>query len=71
MWTTLREEFVVEGDLSTATSVQKKNAIKQLLMLWGPAAARDEAAQFEAKMCWPGDGEKRALEDAAVADADD
>ena len=40
-------------------------------MLWAAAAARNEAVQFEADLCWPGDGDTAVeAKDAGVAAED-
>ena len=75
LWEKMLGENRVQGYLCQATLLERKNAVKQLMTMWCAAIARNEAAEFEAIMpkqyglatSSPPRGEKRALEDAAVA----
>ncbi len=72
MWTQLKELSLLDGYLSRATPVQKKNAVKALLTLWGEAVIRDNVTEFKAMFALsaapstPPRGEKRRLEDTVV-----
>ena len=48
MWATLRAESRVQGYLSKASLLQKKNAVKEFITLWFAAIAGNRAAEFEA-----------------------
>ena len=72
MWARLRELNLVNGYLSKASFVQKKNAVKSLMTLWGKAIIGDTLTEYNAMFALstaPSDrprGEKRRLEDTVV-----
>jgi hypothetical protein len=67
-WERLRRETKVQEYFSSANSVQRKNAAKELLAMWCGAIARDDSAELDAMMDQietdsPPRGEKRPAED--------
>ena len=70
MWAKLRGQSLVNEDFGHASTLQKKQGLKELMQLWCAACARNETAAFEATMHWPANstpqrGEKRDSEDMA------
>ena len=71
-WEKLREDSVVEGSLAEATLVQRKQAIKNIMITWGAATADNGAADSDAMdgspraLPTPVRGTKRPLEDAPL-----
>ena len=67
-WAKLSEDrnpciFQVDGELSDATLLQRKHAVKELITTWCAAAVRQHTLATSS----PPRGEKRALEEDAVA----
>ena len=70
MWAKLRAEDRVAGYFCAANAIEKKKAAKEFITLWCAAIARNEGDDFLTTMGWyvsTPRGEKRALEDTAVA----
>ena len=70
VWEKLREQSIVHVYFGHATSIQKKDALKEFITLWCAASARNEVGEFEATMSSPATsspprGAKRVWETAA------
>ena len=52
-WTHLKDMGLSDGYFTRATPVQKKNAVKELMILWGESVARDNVAEFNAILTSP------------------
>ena len=74
-WEKLKDDSVVEGSLADATLIQRKQAIKHIMIKWGAATADNGAADSDAMdgspraLPTPVRGTKRPLEDAEIAAA--
>ena len=73
---TLEEKVSREGLLRQFQPNTKKNAVKEIMVMWGEGIARNDTAEFDEIMGWlaastPTRGGKRPLEDTAVAAEED
>ena len=76
LWYKLKDQSLVEGFFGTANLVQKKQAVKEFMIQWSAATARNADADFLLRMgspaiCSPTRGAKRGAGDITAVAAEE